>query len=125
MGNLSFPYGSGYLFQNFILNMLKEKIRHTVGNIHFWRTKDRADVDFILNLGEETIPVEVKFKELTKVEIGRSLRNFISKYQPRRAWIINLSFEKKVSLNDTEVSFIPFYTLIRNNSTELGTVEIC
>ena len=116
MGNLTFPYGAGFLFQNLVLHMLKEKIRHTGGNIHFWRTKDRAEVDFILDSGEETIPVEVKFKELKKVEIGRSLRNFISKYQPRRAWIINLSLEKKVSLNGTEVSFIPFYKLIRSNN---------
>jgi len=114
MGNLSFPYGSGYLFQNFILNMLKEKIQHTGGNINFWRTKDRAEVDFILNSGETPIPVEVKFKELTKIEIGRSLRNFISKYQPRQAWIINLGFEEKVNLNSTQVSFIPFYKLIAN-----------
>ncbi len=118
MGNLTFTYGAGFLFQNLILHMLKENIRHTGGNIHFWRTKDRAEVDFILDLGEETIPVEVKFKELKKVVTGRSLRNFISKYKPRRAWIINLELEKKVDLNGTEVNFIPFYKLIGNNITE-------
>lgn len=118
MGNIAIPYGAGFLFQNLVLHMLKEKIRHTGGKIHFWRTKDRAEVDFILEAGEEIIPVEVKFKELTKVEIGRSLRNFISKYQPRRAWIINLVLEKKTSLNGTEVSFIPFYKLTGNNSAD-------
>jgi hypothetical protein len=112
MGNLSFPYSAGYLFQNFILNILKENIRYKGGNINFWRTKDRAEVDFILGSGGELIPVEVKFKELTKCEIGRSLRSFISKYQPRQAWIINLGFEQEVKLNDTQVKFIPFYELI-------------
>ena len=111
MGNLTLPYGAGFLFQNLILHMLKEKIRYTGEKIYFWRTKDRAEVDFVLDSGEETIPVEVKFKGLTKVEIGRSLRSFISKYQPRQAWIINLSFETKIRLDGTDVNFIPYYKL--------------
>ncbi|GBD95827.1 MAG TPA: ATP-binding protein [Nitrospirae bacterium] len=112
MGNLTIPYGAGFLFQNLVLHILKEKIRHTGRKIHFWRTKDRAEVDFILESGQDIIPVEVKFKEITKNEIGRSLRNFISKYQPRRAWIINLSLEKNIRLNNTQVSILPFYKLI-------------
>lgn len=115
LGNLTVTSEFGFLFQNFVLNLLKEKIRFTTGEIHFWRTKDRAEVDFILDVGRDIIPVEVKFKGLKKVEIERSLKNFILKYQPRQAWVINLSFREKIKLNSTEIRFSPFYELISNS----------
>ncbi len=65
-GNLNIPSELGFLFQNLILNILKEKLTLTSGKVHFWRTKDRAEVDFIIELGKNIIPVEVKFKELKK-----------------------------------------------------------
>lgn len=119
LGNLTVTSEFGFLFQNIVLNMLKEKIRFTERNIHFWRTKDKAEVDFILNLGRNIIPVEVKFKELKKPVIERSLKNFISRYQPKHAWVINLSFREKIKLNSTEVNFLPFYELITNQSYEV------
>lgn len=118
LGNLTVPSELAFAFQNLVFNLLKEKIRFTGGNIHFWRTKDKAEVDFILNLGKEIIPVEVKFKELKKPETERSLRNFILKYHPREAWVINLSLRKKIKLNNTEVHFLPFYELITNQGYE-------
>ena len=112
-GNLTIPSELGFVFQNFILNVLKEKLRFTAGELHFWRTKDRAEVDFIIKFGKSIIPVEVKFKELTKPEVGRSLRNFILKYQPEKAQIINLSFKKSIKIDKTRIEFLPFYELVK------------
>jgi len=111
-GNLSIPLELSFLFQNFILNILKEKLRFTAGNIHFWRTKDKAEVDFVIKIGTEVIPIEVKFKEIKKTEIERSLKNFILKYRPKKAWIINLGYKTKINLNNTEVEFLPYYELL-------------
>jgi len=85
--------------------------------IHFWRTKDKAEVDFVITLGQRTLPVEVKFKELKKPEIGRSLRSFISRYQPEMAWVINTELKKKIKLEKTEISFLPFWDII---DTKMG-----
>jgi len=112
-GNLTIPSELGFVFQNFILNILKEKLRFTAGELHFWRTKDRAEVDFIIKFGKSIIPVEVKFKELTEPEVGRSLRNFILKYQPEKAQIINLSFKKSIKIDKTRIEFLPFYELVK------------
>ena len=112
-GNLTIPSELGFVFQNFILNVLKEKLRFTAGELHFWRTKDRAEVDFIIKFGKSIIPVEVKFKELTEPEVGRSLRNFILKYQPEKAQIINLSFKKSIKIDKTRIEFLPFYELVK------------
>lgn len=111
-GNLNIASELGFLFQNLILNILKEKLCFSAGEVHFWRTKDKAEVDFIVELGKEVIPVEVKFKELRKPEIKRSLKNFIARYNPKRTWVVNLTFKERVKLGKTEVEFLPFYELI-------------
>jgi len=112
-GNLTLPSELGFVFQNFILNILKEKLRFTAGELHFWRTKDKAEVDFIIKLGKNIIPVETKFKELRKPEIDRSLRSFILKYRPKKAYIINLKLRESIKVDETKIDFLPFYELVK------------
>jgi len=116
-GNLITPSETGFVFQNFIFNLMKEKVLFSPAEIHFWRTKDKAEVDFVITLGQRMLPVEVKFKKLKKPEIGRSLRSFISRYQPEMAWVINTELKKKIKLEKTEISFLPFWDII---DTKMG-----
>ncbi len=102
----------GFLFQNLIHQLLFEKMQGEGGTVHFWRTKDKAEVDFIINSGEGVIPVEVKSREMKGGEIGRSLRGFIAKYQPKEAWVVSLGAHEDEKLEKTRVRFIPFYELL-------------
>lgn len=113
-GNVKDPQDMGFLFQNFVLNILKEKIRISPTKIHFWRTKHGAEVDFVIDKGRDQIPVEVKYKEMKKPETTRALRSFIGKYQPRKAYTINLELEKTLPFNKTKIKFLPFYKIIEN-----------
>ena len=61
----------------------------------------------------------MKFKELKQSEIGRSLRSFIQRYAPERAWVINLSLSKKTDVKDTKVEVLPFYEVIFKDWTTL------
>lgn len=98
----------GFIFQNFIFNLLNGNIKNQPTEIHFWRTKDKAEVDFIIDTGVEQIPIEVKYQNLKKEEITRSLRNYIEKYQPKKSYVVNLELEKEINLNQTKISFLPF-----------------
>ena len=102
----------GPVFENFILNILKETVRWSGTTIHFWRTKDKAEVDFVLDSVEEILPIEAKYKKMTKPTIERSLRSFIEKYSPFRAVIVNLSLKCKMQVGRTEVLFIPFWEML-------------
>ncbi|PKL51521.1 MAG: ATPase [Nitrospira bacterium HGW-Nitrospira-1] len=102
----------GFLFQNLIYRLLHEKIKDDGSTLHFWRTKDRAEVDFVINRGDEVIPVEVKCKELKDKTIARSLRGFIAKYNPREAWVVNVTLKDEEMLEKTKIRFIPFFELI-------------
>lgn len=104
--------GMGFLFQNLVYRLLSEKVKNEGGTLHFWRTKDRAEVDFVINKGSEVIPVEVKCKEMKDKSIARPLRSFISRYNPKEAWIVNISLEDEEAMEKTKIRFVPVFTLI-------------
>ena len=110
-GNLTQPDQMGFVFQNFIANRLSEKIANSSKNLNFWRTLDKAEVDFVLNDNNSILPVEVKYSKLKNPEITRSLRNFIQEYSPAEAWVVNLSLEMEIEIGNTIVKFIPYYKI--------------
>ena len=110
-GNLQRPQDSGFVFQNLIGNTLLQELSGTPFRVHFWRTTDRAEVDFVIARSGDPIPVEVKFSSFKKPSITRSLRSFISKYKPSEAWIVNLTFTEKIEIDNTTIRFVSFYDL--------------
>jgi predicted AAA+ superfamily ATPase len=107
-GNIVLPK-AGFLFQNMIFNILKESVRFTPVHINFWRTKDGAEVDFIMTVRDKIIPIEVKASKLKESKINKSLRSFINKYQPKNVYLVSLESGKKIMIDKTLVHFIPFY----------------
>ncbi|HBI97149.1 TPA: ATPase [Candidatus Falkowbacteria bacterium] len=111
-GNLNQPEQLGFVFQNFIANQLQEKIKDSAQDIYFWRTLGGAEVDFVMKSGQTVLPIEVKYSNLKNNNVAVSLRNFIEKYKPIEAWVVNLSYKSEVKINNTLVKFIPFYEVL-------------
>ena len=103
----------GFVFQNFIYNILKEKIKFTDKTLHFWRTLDKAEVDFVIESGNKLIPIEVKYASCEKSSMKKSLRSFINKYNPEKAFVINIYSRNEIKVKNTKVSFVPFYDLFK------------
>ncbi len=101
----------GFVFQNLVYHLLTEKTRYDGSTIHFWRTKDKAEVDFVINKGTDVVPIEVKCREMKAKEIGRSLRGFISRYNPKEAWVVNISLKDEEKIGQTRIKFIPVFEL--------------
>ena len=65
----------GALAENFVLNSLSQ----AGGKINFWRTKSKAEIDFIVKHEGEIIPCEVKYQ--TKADsIPKAFYGFLEKY---------------------------------------------
>ena len=111
-GHVNSPSEFGFLFENFVFLLLRTQTTLGSTKLNFWRTKDKAEVDFILESGKKITPIEVKFKSFKKEEVPRSLRNFIAKYNPSEAYIINLNFKKTLRIDKTTLFFLPFYELL-------------
>ena len=111
-GHVNSPSELGFLFENFVFLLLKTQTTLSSTKLNFWRTKDKAEVDFILESGRKITPIEVKFKSLKKEEVPRSLHNFIGKYNPSEAYIVNLNLKKTLAIDKTTLFFIPFHDLL-------------
>jgi len=111
-GHLGSPSECGFIFENLVFLLLKEQVKLGTTKVNFWRTRDKAEVDFILESGRKVVPVEVKYKSLRKEEIPRSLRSFIEKYSPDEGYVINLDYKNKLKINKTTLFFLPYYELL-------------
>lgn len=114
--HLESPAEKGFVFENLVFLLLKEKIRFKAANLHYWRTKDKAEVDFVIETGKRLIPVEVKYKALKGDKVPVSLRSFIDRYHPEHAYIVNLDLSKTSRINKTTLVFMPFYELLRKTA---------
>jgi len=99
----------GPLLENFVFGELARKVQ---GGLKYWRTKDKSEVDFVVEPRRgEPIPIEVKAQNLKKPEISRSLASFLRRYKPPRAFVINLGLCRKIKIDQTQIGFIyPFQT---------------
>lgn len=96
---------AGTLIENFVLLSLRNSFPDKT--INLWRTIAKAEVDFILRLNNELIPVEVKYQTLKKPKIPRSLRSFIKTYKPQKALIITKNFWDHEEVGNSTVMFAP------------------
>jgi predicted AAA+ superfamily ATPase len=115
-GHLESPLEKGFVFQNLIFLLLRQKLRLKAAKLNYWRTKDKAEVDFVIEEGKRLIPVEAKYKHLKKDKVPPSLRSFINKYNPEQAHIINLALSKTLNINKTTLFFTPFHELLRRTT---------
>jgi len=95
---------AGALHENFVAT---ELIKHGY-DLHFWRSKSKAEVDFIVENKEETIPVEVK-TSINQQEVSRSFRSFIDKYSPARGFVASNQSLGTTKIKGTRVSFVPHW----------------
>ncbi len=100
----------GFRFQNMLYAEIKN-ILPGGSTLHYWRTKDGAEADFVIDMGKRLIPVEVKLQSLSQTKPPSGLIRFIKKYQPDTACVINLRLQETVVFEKTVIHFIPYYAL--------------
>ncbi len=125
LGLQNFAFGSfgnlqnkSFVFQNFVFNILRERTNSTSSKIRFWRSKDKAEVDFVIDKGRDLIPIEVKYQKLNSPKIARSLRSFINRYNPQKSLVVNLMLDEIVLMDSCEIHFIPFHKLTERRVLE-------
>lgn len=98
----------GALAENFVLNRLKGMVGdQDQGLVHFWRTKAKAEVDFVVELPDRLIPIKVKFEPFNREKITTGLLSFIKAYSPDNAVVVTKEFLGERIVNNTDVKFIP------------------
>lgn len=100
----------GALVENFVFQeLLKYKSQHFLDfDIHFWRSKSKAEVDFIAYKNQGAfLPIEAKYRPHPKPAITKSFRSFLQTYQPKQGVVITRDLIATEKFEKTLVHFIP------------------
>lgn len=90
--SLSLRSDKGGLLENAVLNEILFRTRNQFCQIHFWRTKQKAEVDFVIEKGDSLLPIEVKFAlRMNKKTSG--LKNFQKKFKSKKSVIVSYLFD--------------------------------
>ena len=81
----------GSLYENFVAS---ELVKNSL-DVKYWRTKSKAEVDFIIEDKNKIIPVEIK-SDMKKAKISKSFLSFIDKYKIKTVVVFSAKlFEEK------------------------------
>ncbi len=79
----------------------------------FWRTHSKDEVDFILEEGNNIIPLEVKYKEMPQEKELRPLAKFCREYETKNGLMITKGAEETITINwggwEAKVELIPVW----------------
>ena len=95
----------GPLVENFVASELVKRGHE----LKFWRTKSGAEVDFVIEVREGPLPLEVKAG--TGGALGKSLLSFLKKYRPKAAYVLYTGNVQSTAAEGTPVQFLPLYAL--------------
>lgn len=99
---------TGSLVENEALSQI---LRANFEPINYWRTTGKAEIDFILKIGQDLVPIEIKYSFLKTASVSRGFRNFISAYNPNRAVVLTKGFSQIQKFGKTKVLFFPVWFL--------------
>lgn len=107
-GPLDLRSDNGRLMENSVFAELLKHLPLGV-EIHFWRTPQGAEVDFVLTAGAKIIPVEVKFQNLEKASVPSGLKAFIERYHPQTAFVLSKNFSGQIEYDNCAIKFLPAF----------------
>jgi len=97
----------GRLFENYVLSELIK----AGFSPKYWRTKSKAEVDFIVEKNSKLIPIEVKLNAKPN-KVGKSLRSFIETYKPKEGFVITYKETKGIAkINGCKITFTNAFEL--------------
>ena len=91
----------GEIYGNYIFNELKNYFK----DVKYWRTTGKAEVDFVIKVNNEIVPVEVK----SKTKLTRGFISFLKTYKPKRAIVFSSKEFGIRKIEKTKVAFVPYF----------------
>jgi predicted AAA+ superfamily ATPase len=98
----------GKLFEHAVILEIIRRIRTLAldATVHFWRTSGGAEVDCILDFGDEVIPIEIKASARVSLSELKGLQSFLDSYpkQAKRAYVVTMGqLPERLTANITAI----------------------
>ena len=98
----------GALYENFVSS---ELVKRGV-EIKFWRSKSKAEIDFIIEKKNKLIPVEIK-SYLNKAKLTKSFLSFLITYKPKEGYFLSPDFLGKRVYKSTNINYYPIFYIYK------------
>lgn len=96
---------AGTLVENaFFINHIAQ---HGTDSLHYWRTKNQAEVDFVWRVEGKIIPIEIKYSSNPKP--GKSFYSFLERYKSQDAYILTKDVYADEKILETQVKYRPVW----------------
>jgi len=95
---------AGALWENAVFSELLKRTR-LLDEIYFWRTKNGAEVDFVVRRDQKLLALQVKSGMPARPQLGRAARSFIRAYRPECFGVINGSINHDDTLDGVPIRY--------------------
>ncbi len=95
----------GALVENLVFTELYKNLNPLLDTIRFWRTKSKAEVDFVIEHQGRLLVCEVKAGD-ARGKISRSGRSFLEAYRPERFLIVHGGARESLEIGETPIEFL-------------------
>jgi len=93
----------GGIMENYAYNLLC--VLDLAEDIKYWRTKSKAEVDFVIEKEQGINPIEIKY--VSRKIIGKSFYSFIDKFKPVKGIILTKDYLGEEKIRGCKIKFIP------------------
>ncbi len=94
----------GALWENAVFCELMKRL-DLLDEVFYWRSKSRAEVDFVVRRGQLLLAIEVRASELQRPTLSRAARSFIDAYSPACFGVVNASLRHDIEVDGVSVLF--------------------
>ncbi len=94
----------GALWENAVFCELMKRLS-LLDEVFYWRSKSRAEVDFVVRRRQRLLALEVKAGALHRPTLSRAARSFIAAYRPARFGVVNASLRLDTEVDGVAVHF--------------------
>ena len=95
----------GALLEQWVFSELHKRAEFE-GRVHYWRTRAGAEVDFVLDLLEGLVGIEVKVGPTDPPRLTRSALSFIEAYAPKRFLVVHGGVAGQAQVAGTTVQWV-------------------
>ena len=89
--NIDLRLDNGAIFENFVYLEIIKSMK-AFSYVNFYRTRDGAEVDFVINDMKKLLTFEVKYKKLIKSNYYKALQNFNKDENVAESYLVNIDY---------------------------------
>ena len=97
---------AGSVIENLVFSEMLKNME-LLDEIHYWRTKSKAEVDFVYSKANQAVPIEIKTGSARVGTLTRSFHSFLDTFSPPKAIFVNRDKFAHIKVQDTDVFYIP------------------